>query len=399
MNIIVGEITYQYDGYYVVLIVYNPEQIPVNIVLSQNEDFIVTNVDILKLPTKVMVKMNACDKLYYSINESLTEIPIDLSTKKIYNIFTYSCDNPSLDCSKSLWTTLAKDVRECVGRSLAIGLGDNIYGDRAWEKSLLAPERTTDNYMKCYGKTLFGTDRKNVLLGPNSNLFILDDHEVTNNFTVSQGLIFNEDMTNQAMNVYKRFLENCHFSLENTIDRGWIKHYDDLLIVSFERTTRGRPGIDEIISSLNSAITPEVKNIIMITAWACIPSPRDNMKAKLYRNMCSMHKFMSDDDLYVLYNHLLLLSEKYSIILIGGDLHFGSKFTVTRGTTSFDIMITSPITNQPSSERKLAAKALKGQTIQINNISVHNISAKAKRCYGKILVSHPLVSSIVYHTE
>lgn len=402
MNIIVGEITYENDGYYVALLIDNPEQVNISIVVKSNDDLLFTNVEILKLPSKVIIRMNHEDRLYYLINNdqaNMTEIPVNLTSKKIYNIYTYGCDFPEMDAKKSIWPTLIQDINSCVGRTLAIGLGDNVYADEAWFKSLLKPETTLDNYIKRYRKTLFDSDRRVILSGVNSNLFIPDDHEISNDLTLVQANTYDPVVTDNAINVYQRYLGNVHVTEQKSIDRGWVKYYDDLMIISFERVTRGRPTIDLMIDRINQLLTPDIKSILIITGWACIPSPRDNVLGKVYRQTCGVYKFMPDDDLYILYNYLLTLSSKYSIVLVGGDLHFGSKFTVTRGLDKFDILITSPITNQPSNDRKLAAKALNGQDIILNNISVHNISAKAKRCYGRILNSHPLVANIVYHTE
>lgn len=406
LNIIVGEITYEHDGYYVVLLVDNPDQVAVSIIVKDPfNSLIATDVEILKLPTKVVVRMNPADRLYYLIapgtksTSDMVEIPVNLSSKKIYNIYTYGCDFPEFDCAKSIWPTLIQDINSCVGRTLAIGLGDNVYADEAWFKSLMRPDDTLDNYIKRYRRTLFNTDRKIVLAGANSNLFIPDDHEISNDLTIVQGAAIDKVVTDNAVNVYHRYLGNTHVNMTKSIDRGWVKYYDDLMIVSFERTTRGRPSIDVMIERINQLLTPDVRSILVITGWACIPSPRDNMAGKLYRQTCCIHKFMTDDDLYILYNYFLSLSSKYSIVLVGGDLHFGSKFTVTRGLDHFDILVTSPITNQPSTDRQLAAKSLNGQDITINNITVHNISAKAKRCYGRIINSHPLVANIVYHTH
>jgi hypothetical protein len=408
MNIIVGEITYELDGYYVVLLIDNPDQINISILVkTADQQFNVTNVEVLKLPSKVIIRMDPTDRLYYLTSNAgndsdLVEIPVNLTSKKIYNIYTYSCDFPEMDAKKSIWSTMIQDINSCVGRTLAIGLGDNVYADSAWYKSLMNPDNTLDNYIKRYRKTLFGSDRKSILSGVNSNLFIPDDHEICNDLTVVQARGYDQVVTDNAVNVYYRYLGNVHVAEQKSIDRGWVKYYDDLMIVSFERATRGRPSIDVMINRINELLTavPDIKSMIIITGWACIPCPpNDNVYGRMYRQTCGISKFMSDDDLYILYNYLLSLSSRLSIVLVGGDLHFGSKFTVTRGLDKFDILVTSPITNQPTSDRKLAAKGLRGQDIMINNITVHNISAKAKRCYGRIMNSHPLVANIFYHSS
>lgn len=394
MDYIIGEITHDKDNYTVILVIYNQNKNDLSIMIRRVGSTTNIPINSSHIPVRLILTINIDDRIYYLLGSSMIEIKIKL-TPNIGTIFTYSCDYPEKDSVKgSIWPLLADEIDILEDRSLCIGIGDNVYADNEWKRSLMYPNNTTNIYSERYRETLFGTERKRILKN-SSNLFIPDDHEMVNDITFEQGMELVEHVATHIINVYENFLMQEHIDRIPFLNRDWVKYYDDLMIVTIERASKGIPDLNIILDRLNELLRNDINKIIIITGWACIPAPR----SILYRSLFGTGKFMSDEDIYILYDYLLNISNRFSIVLVGGDLHFGSSSNVFRDDKQFDVLISSPITNKPGLDRKLASRSINDSRIFLKDIVFQNNISKAKRCYGKIDNNKTLSPYIVFKDD
>lgn len=338
------------------------------------------------------------------IRRLILQIPIQYNLLKLYTnqqeviaildhrenleiIYAFSCDLLEADTETSLFQILSDDIDQS-GRSLCLHLGDNIYADREWEKCKKRKEDfeyCLSRYRKRYRKTFFSPDRK-IVYAKSSHLMIGDDHEVFNDFYLKE---YNEkyiNIYNAAFQTYSEYQENLLYFDNPSYNRGWYRLFEDNLIVTFDRN-RGIPNSVEIINTLGIIISEtNPKGVIIAPSWAYLPSPRGNSNAELYAKMYNLDKFLPDSEIEILYSYLMNLVERgISVVLLGGDLHFGIHGRVCSGCNYFDLVIASPISNHPTYNCKLAAKSY-SSTISIGKYIFMPQVSKGRRCYSRIRI-------------
>lgn len=337
---------------------------------------------ILKIPMKYNVL-----KLEPLSPEKISSKAILDHGDKLEIIYLFSCDLLEADTRDSLFKTLSNDI-DSGGRSLCLHLGDNIYADREWEKCKKHKddfEYCLNQYRKRYQKTFFSRDRKEVY-SKSSHLMIGDDHEVFNDFYAKEYDEKYVNIYNAAFQAYSEYQENLLYFDNPSINRGWYRMFEDNLIVTYDRN-RGILSSVEIINSLGKIISEtSPKGVIVAPSWAYLPSPRGNSNAELYNQMFGLNKFLPDFEIEILFDYLTTLVERgISVVLIGGDLHFGIHGRVCLGCTYFDLVVASPISNHPTYNCRLAAKSYESN-ILIGKYVFMPLISKGRRCYSRIRI-------------
>lgn len=339
-------------------------------------------------------------------------------TPSIDTLYFVSCDHPEADTRLSLWRNLNHEIVNNPTSSLCIHLGDNVYADHAWNsvKSRHTSEKVENLYRERYRRGWFHTYKKRVL-SSTSNIMIWDDHEITNDLIVQSSTVRNEKQNlaiQSAIKVYEEFQESLHLIKNSSLGRGWWKFVGNILIITFERTSTGVPSSNEILNYITSLmkimksedVEDEIGGLIICTGWASLPPPGGNTKWSF--NQVDESKFQTKKELVPIYDFLLDWS-RYNrpVCIVGGDLHFGVRGTITRGDQSISVMVASPITNHPTPDRRKMARLFretptiamesedlipydyeiqdyKGIKDNIIYLNIHQ--SRGRRCYGRVMI-------------
>lgn len=338
-----------------------------------------------------------------------------------------SCDHVEADVEQeeSMWNIMRRDIS---GENVAlIHIGDQVYMDRVWRKFLSKKKSPTEeerldmmkNVVARYMKTWEGHAD---ILGSYCNMMILDDHEIINNFVpgnrlreVSGKPIFPDEisiaswdeafedstywefptnipdptrkevMEMIAMECYMNIQQALHVNMPKTLS--WCKSFEymDVALICVERIYH-KENIDNIIDTMNSCGKGGV-----VLCFAGFPFTKpDGILGNLYERMFSGDKFWDRDFTTTLYARLLDWLEENKtrrLIVIGGDAHMGYLGNVSRGYSNFYIACASPITNQPTFDRVILAKAMQGQHRFDGDIKMISIHSEPMRCYLDLDIS------------
>lgn len=303
-----------------------------------------------------------------------------------------SCDFLEADTNPSLW----KQIEQEPSDSVLVHLGDQIYADaefRAAEKSIkrgtFSRKKVFESYCQRYRQTW---KRCHLALSNTSNLFLWDDHELVNNYCISGDNTENESIiADVATSAYKMYQLSCH--RESTIEGTFVRGRTTLITV--ERTT-SKPSLAKILSRLREAETPKV---FLCFASGPIPKPKGRF-GKLYQTIAGEPaddegKFWARSDLLDLYEGICSWiaedPDVRDVVVVGGDLHFGTYGVVSKivhnRTISFQVVVSSPVSNKPSYDRELASMGMAGVHDLGNGVKFATIVSKAQRCYCKIDVN------------
>ena len=299
----------------------------------------------------------------FNKNKILFTIDIDdkkyqhLIGNKINKIIIISCDMPVADAEHSLWNDISNENSD-----LVCHIGDNIYGDATYHSK-------NANYDQLY------VDTWNIwspLLKDSSHLMIGDDHEVKNNFDITQ-LDQNDSKQKKALDAY-----NCYqATLANVPSNEGVltKLINDVKLILISRSLCLENLVDRLIKEVGN----ETGNLIVAFSSAPIILPT-NLCGKLYNSILGGTGW-KEPDLFRLYDFCFQYMEKNNakIILVGGDLHDGFEETIYYQKLELPIFVSSAITNYATPFEKLIISGI-SSTEQINKYRIV-ISAKAKRNY------------------
>lgn len=371
-----------------------------NINNPQEED-IVQWIESTRHITKIIFDDLEVDTIYYvrwyHHNQNIYSHNVNTHRHFTRYIFV-SCDNPEADTRHSLWHTIEDEIRNHQSSNIQmIHLGDQVYMDACFNRAhnyflttqshsnsrrkLVEP--VINDMMKRYNQT-WGNHPW--VLSNCSHLMIWDDHEITNDYILSEDHSDVDTLVARyCINLYSIYQEGLHLKLPvNGPGRSWYKIHDQTLILAIERTTHFI-SFDEIFNLINlQGLT--IENLILSFSAPVVPAPQ----GRLISRVVEPSKFWDIEDVKRLYrlvfNWLSLKcpsGHQRQALVIGGDLHFGYHGRVTRGSQGFDLVIASPITNHPSLDRKLYAQALRRRQ-NLDDMTLNCVSCKARRCYATL---------------
>lgn len=331
-----------------------------------------------------------------------------------------SCDFLEAESKKSMWDSMLSEVNSA---TMLIHIGDQAYMDGVYKECVKMCKKQKVDDIMCIEIVQKFRDRyyetwksHRRLLASVSNYNIWDDHEINNNAKLNTSMDDTHAyVTDMAVLAYKLYQENLHINMNRIItDHCWYKRINNMLFLSIERTSRDIM-ISEILDAVKYLTTNDINRLILCTSFPTIPAP-SGKTGSLYKTLLSdkdtleSSKFLPKIYLQELYSGLLdWIDEKQGreVLAVGGDLHFGTHGIIKRRHTAFNVVVSSPITNQPTPERWLASKGLKNKIVikpgndnPDDNIEFIPIVSKARRCYCKVdLLNIPMQVEMVFSKE
>lgn len=329
-------------------------------------------------------------------------------------IITMSCDLLEGEVSEknSMWKVMEKEFDK---PTLLLHLGDQVYMD---EETSYFYDKMGDSNNSNEHKDILKNRYTNTwkphhqILSCSSNLMINDDHEFYNDHPINsfngedfnikienQRSIYFEDFNSDYYNVEKSAFESCvdvydmyqnKLHLTNRDYFSWAKIYytgqnndiPTLLLTLERRETYDFEFINEIINDNH------LKRIIISFTSFPLFKP-DSFKSRLYERLFGNSKFWDNNELYKLYSLLFnWMGDDLSkeVLILGGDVHSGMRGYIYDSSIDREIgvMISSPITNNPTLDRMMLCKVMKGKHNLDHNLSMNIIDSKPRRCYGVI---------------
>ncbi|HSW76479.1 MAG TPA: hypothetical protein VLG50_05515 [Candidatus Saccharimonadales bacterium] len=346
-------------------------------------------------PTKITLKFKQEDDyhLYWYLNNQLSLHHHIHVFNKVDKMIVVSCDHLENDQKHSLWQDINYHVLK---QNVAIvHLGDQAYQDTQFktcvklEKKYKSYDNMKDKlklmYYQLYANRYCDTWRPHShVLSNTRNYYLWDDHEIVNDVIYDQ----NNDIHVMAAQAYKDYQMSFLID-ENQIiinDYCWYTYINhDVIMVAIERTSQSI-AISNVINIINNLFNhDDLKTLILCFSSAPIPPPH-HFHGFVYKTIQGTGKFWNKHDLTILLNCLFkYVDDKKHVILLGGDVHFGVHgYYVNHINHIIPVIIASPITNSPATDRKLAARGMIGQFDIDSDIQFIGVKAKAKRCYGVI---------------
>lgn len=397
---IVGEITKRNKFYNIVIIcepIFKDTTIVCHIINNKIYNFepeeLGPTLIVLTVPKSGTYKL-----IWYQDKNHVYEHEVIVKNQPDQIIFV-SCDLLEADQEYSMWTVMNKELspnkQTCI-----FHLGDQAYMDGVFNESVKLASvnginaEVSGQILKAFGNRYCNTWKPhNTILSQTSNYYIWDDHELKNNMALTDSTLSNEEkyVRDLAVISYIKYQESHHLEKNEILSQySWIKTFDDLLVLAIERNTN-EISIPDILTIIN---TSHQNRIILCFSSAPIPSPQGkygDLYTKLVNDKGTIEtsKFWPQSELVKLYSGLFSWmngDDTREIIVVGGDLHFGVHGVFRCNKKEIPVIIASPITNQPTTDRWLAANGMsKSYCINIsdnNNIVFHTLTSKARRCYA-----------------
>lgn len=352
-------------------------------------------------------------------------------TNEPNKIVFVSCDLLEADTpfDDSMWTRMQSEINPDQ-RICLVHVGDQAYMDKVFRDSVkYANEHgynddTAQHIIQSFGARYCDTwgPHHNILAGV-SNYNLWDDHEIKNNMMLNDTTLTDAEkyVRDLAVHAYTLYQESQHLQKDEFISRySWSKRMgieNEILVMAIERTSRIISSA-EVISHINT-LTADIRTdrLILCFASAPIPPPRGRY-GTIYRKFVGdkgtveTSKFWPSDELSHLYRGLFAwmdIDNQREILVVGGDLHFGTYGIARRNGREIPVVIASPVTNQPTTDRWLAAKGMPGiHTITDGSheddnkipITFNTISSQARRCYASVdLDTVPMKIVMQYSTH
>lgn len=334
-----------------------------------------------------------------------------------------SCDLLEADTAPedSMWTRMQREITPN-NQTYLIHVGDQAYMDKVFNDCVELSRTqgqndvTATNILMAFGRRYCETWMPHHLISAAvSNYNLWDDHDLKNDMTLTQDDISSDEkyVRDIAVHAYIKYQESLHLNKHEILSRySWYKRINQILILAVERTSCVI-SVSQILKSIDDLTsTAPINRLILCFASAPIPPPRGPY-GSLYRHMTGdkgtseTSKFWSAYDLSDLYRGLFVwLSKdaKREVLVVGGDLHFGTYGIVRHNGRQISVIISSPITNQPNTERWLAAKGMAGthyiSNDNTNPITFETIASRARRCYAVVNLDRlPMHISMHYSTH
>ena len=334
------------------------------------------------------------------------------------NLIFVSCDLLEADTNQSMWSRMLSDIDNDNKQIGLIHLGDQAYMDNVFKKSVKLVRKngcnseTENMILRAFGKRYYDTWKPhNEILSLTSNYNIWDDHEIKNNITLKQGLLEHCDYVRLiAVDAYKQYQQSLHLNFNSILsDYSWHKRLGSTLLMVVERTSQ-IISVNQIIATIQEYNQIDsIKRLILCFSSAPIPGPH-GLYGNLYNKLTGDNgtvetsKFWNRDELADFYRFLFLWMDSVpnrEVLVVGGDLHFGTYGIVKKGTQEIPVIISSPITNQPTIDRWLASKGMKGTQIIANDkepISFTTVQSKARRCYSIVNLNTVPISVVMKYS-
>ena len=361
-------------------------------------------------------------------------------TSEVNKMIFVSCDLLEGDTphEDSMWTRMKSELKEHVisnKRTCIFHVGDQAYMDKVFKDSVHYAHKhghnddTAQHIIKAFGKRYSDTWMPhNNILASVSNYNLWDDHEIKNNMMLSDVDLTDDEIyvRDLAVDAYSLYQEFQHLHRDEVISRySWAKRmgaYNEILVLAIERTSR-LISVKEILNAIDT-LTSNVRTDRLVICFASAPIPPPSGRyGSFYRRLVGdkgtieTSKFWPREELAALYRGLFSWMEKNNtipdiqreVLVVGGDLHFGTYGIAHRNGMYIPVVIASPVTNHPTADRWLASKGMPGlhyitdgsyDEDNTEPITFTTVSSKARRCYASVdLDSVPMRIDLHYSTH
>lgn len=330
-----------------------------------------------------------------------------------------SCDLLEADTTHSMWIRMSDEING-INQIGLIHLGDQAYMDNIFKESVKlvrkhgCNSKTENQILRDFGKRYYDTWKPHgKILSVTSNYTIWDDHEIKNNMTLDEELPEDMDYVRKiAVTAYQQYQQSLHLNFRPILsDYSWYKRMGSTLLIAIERTSK-IISVTDIITAITSYDDIDyINRLILCFSSAPVPRPH-GYYGNLYNKLTGddgtpeKSKFWPSDILADLYRGLFDWMDKAKnreVLIAGGDLHFGTYGIAARDGKYIPVIISSPITNKPTTDRWLASKGMKGThaiSTESNPIAFDTISSKAKRCYAVVNLNiYPMSVTMEYSND
>ena len=249
---------------------------------------------------------------------------------------------------------------------------------RSWI-TRLALERYWKRYYRTWSRWAGNTSSGLTDLSSSSHLFLPDDHDITDGYYLDKypsGSVGREiAQVGEALHdeyspfeKVEKWGRRCYApngQLQETMRGLRWKLLGETLLVLFPRwfakndplPTGFLEELDEVIAKAGETPTA------LLLAFTTAPLPRPSGAAvDIYDVVFGLDGLWTNEQAESLYDWVSAWIEKDSAhrkaLVVGGDLHIGADFKVTSGDTSFRVLVSSPISNQPTVAENAYAYAL-----------------------------------------
>ena len=325
-------------------------------------------------------------------------------TNHVDQLICMSCDLLEADTSVSMWNTIENEVLNKT--SALLHLGDQAYCDaqyheccdlrRRYQSMPAMQDKLKMCYYQLYANRYCQTWAPHATVLSNTrNYFLWDDHEICNDVVFDP----TNDIHVMASQCYKDYQASFQLDDRKVInDYCWVTTLnDDITLMAIERTSQHITvqQVCNAIEQLNANDT--ISRLILCFSSAPVPIPFGSA-GTFYQQIKGIDKFWNQEDLIILLTWLFDWMDKRQIVICGGDLHIGVNAIYIKENKSIPLLISSPITNQPTWDRKWIARGLRGTKYLTPDIRYVGLQARARRCYGKIDLK-TLQTDIVFSKE
>jgi hypothetical protein len=328
------------------------------------------------------------------------------------SILVMSCDfeEARLKSKDSMWKVMEKEL---ISPCLALHLGDQVYMDEETNRcfQLCEDEQNSLKALQVLKNRYFSTFKSHhEILSSMSNIGINDDHEFYNDDYLNlhtklenyietikvpeyegYDIVYNSEIEPMVLCEHAYDLYQGLLHARNPSGYSWCKRYETgpnhlpTLLIALERFEKYNG--NKLMSVLTD--NQDVKRLIIGYTSFPLFKPTSRM-GSLYLNLIGSGKFWDQDELHTFYDQLfewMGKDQEKEIVVLGGDVHCGMYGTITSKSNNRNIkfMVSSPITNQPTWDRSILTKAMKGEH-QTDDYIMNIIKAKDKRCYGKLVL-------------
>lgn len=317
-----------------------------------------------------------------------------------------SCDMLEAETSKPLWKRMEGELTR---PTALVHLGDQVYADACFRRGVallqgVEPENYVlyeDQIISDYAQRYIETwARTAPVLSKTSNYYLWDDHEIVNDYDHAAASPVERFVASCAAAAYRSYQESALIARDQE-SYNWRATVSGIELITVERT-HTRSTSAEVLSMLANSRSDRV---CLCFASGPIPKP-SGVYGRIYALLTGepqqdAGKFWAIDELRTLYEGCcawLSADRNRKLAVIGGDLHFGTCAIVSDGSVSFPVVVASPISNQPTFDRWVAAKGMKSRPV--GRTVFTPLCARARRCYAVVETDNfPLSVRMVYSNK
>lgn len=142
----------------------------------------------------------------------------------------------------------------------------------------------------------------------------------------------------------------------------------------------------------------KIRKLILVFNTAPIPRLK-GINLRAYESLRNTDTLWQNNDVYTLYDkifqHIRARDNELKVVLVGGDINIGVEMKVSKEDMSFDVFVSSPVSNQPLPIETLYAKGLNS----LNSLKDIQITARAKAMRNYLSLDVPTMKGTLVYSS